>query len=109
MPGGAQQGGQDGAKWLRVVSSSQSAEGELHYIQIGDGGMGGGPGGGGSSVSTEVTEWVQKNGTAVKASEYGSASDSSSQDDQSSQNDQSTVYRLHPSDVTRRLSACQLA
>ncbi|MER5937872.1 glycosyltransferase family 39 protein [Streptomyces sp. NPDC001928] len=71
-------------------------KGELHYIQIGGGGMGGGPGGG-SSVSTEVTEWVQKNGTAVKESEYGGTSDSAS--DSSSQSSQSTVYRLDASDV----------
>ncbi|PAZ15313.1 hypothetical protein CLM62_14060 [Streptomyces sp. SA15] len=71
-------------------------KGELHYIQIGGGGMGGGPGGG-SDVSSEVTEWVQKNGTAVKESEYsaGASSDSAS----SSQSDQSTIYRLDASDV----------
>ncbi|MEY9991529.1 4-amino-4-deoxy-L-arabinose transferase-like glycosyltransferase [Streptomyces sp. V4I8] len=76
--------------------------GELHYIQIG-GGMGGGPGGG-SDVSSAVTEWVQKNGTAVKESEYSSASSSTtnpdSSSDSSSQTNQSTVYRLDPSDVS---------
>ncbi|MER7402457.1 glycosyltransferase family 39 protein [Streptomyces sp. NPDC000070] len=51
-------------------------KGELHYVQLG-GGMGGGPGGD-SSLSSEVTAWVQKHGTAVK----------------------STVYRLDPSDVS---------
>ncbi|WP_261989570.1 glycosyltransferase family 39 protein [Streptomyces sp. uw30] len=71
-------------------------KGELHYIQLGGGGMGGGPGGG-NSVSTEVTQWVQKNGTAVKESEYGGTSDSAS--DSSSQSSQSTVYRLDASDV----------
>jgi hypothetical protein len=65
-------------------------KGELHYIQLGGGGMGGGAGGG-SSLSSEVTEWVQKNGTAVKESEYGSAS---------SQSSTSTVYRLDASDVS---------
>lgn len=70
-------------------------KGELHYIQIGGGGMGGGPGGG-SDVSTEVTEWVQKNGTAVKESEYGGTAQSSSS---SSESNQSSVYRLDPSDV----------
>lgn len=120
---------QDGAKWLLAVSSSQSAaqlilssgepvismwgwsgsdkamtlarlkelvkNGELHYIQIG----GGGPGGG-STVSSEVTAWVQKNGTAVKESEYSSSSSSASSSSSSSQNNQSTVYRLDPSDVS---------
>nr|WP_128428996.1 glycosyltransferase family 39 protein [Streptomyces cyaneus] len=76
-------------------------KGELHYVQIGGGGMGGGPGGG-SSVSSEVTEWVQKNGTAVKESEYSSASssDTDSNSSNSSQSNQSTVYRLDPSDVS---------
>ncbi|MEU6303197.1 ArnT family glycosyltransferase [Streptomyces chartreusis] len=78
-------------------------KGELHYVQIGGGGMGGGPGGGGD-VSTEVTEWVQKNGTAVKESEYGATTgsdtaQSSSSSSSSSQSNQSTVYRLDPSDV----------
>ncbi|MCL8012860.1 glycosyltransferase family 39 protein [Streptomyces sp. AS02] len=78
-------------------------KGELHYIQLG-GGMGGGPGG--SSVSSEVTEWVQKNGTAVKESDYSSTSgtstnsDSSSSSSNSSQSNQSTIYRLDPSDVS---------
>jgi 4-amino-4-deoxy-L-arabinose transferase-like glycosyltransferase len=79
--------------------------GKLHYIQLG-GGMGGGPGGG-SSLSTEVTEWVQKNGTAVKESEYSSNSTSStsgssaSSDSSGSSNSSntSTVYRLDASDV----------
>ncbi|MFG2553016.1 ArnT family glycosyltransferase [Streptomyces sp. NPDC048581] len=89
-------------------------KGELHYIQIGGGGMGGGPGGG-SSVSSEVTEWVQKNATAVKESDYSSTSSSTtnsasgsssttnsdSGSDNSSQNNQSsTIYRLDPSDLT---------
>ncbi|MGW5466969.1 ArnT family glycosyltransferase [Streptomyces chartreusis] len=75
-------------------------KGELHYIQLG-GGMGGGPGRGGD-VSTEVTEWVQKNGTAVKESEYGGTAQSSSSSSSSSspsESNQSTVYRLDPSDV----------
>ncbi|MDQ0760992.1 glycosyltransferase family 39 protein [Streptomyces canus] len=114
---------QDGAKWLLAVSNSQSAgqlilsthkpvismwgftgtdqamtlarlkelvkKGELHYIQLGGGGMGGN-----SSLSQEITSWVQKNGTAVKESAYstskGSASDTNT----------STVYRLDPSDVS---------
>jgi hypothetical protein len=71
-------------------------KGELHYIQIG----GGGPGGG-NSVSSEVTEWVQKNGTAVQESEYSSTSDSGSDSDtdSSSQTNQSSIYRLDPSDA----------
>ncbi|MCF1599165.1 hypothetical protein L0P92_37270, partial [Streptomyces muensis] len=77
--------------------------GELHYIQLGGGGMGGGPGGG-STVSSEVTAWVQKNGTAVKESDYSSGSSStsptSSSSSSSSQSNQSTVYRLDPSDVS---------
>lgn len=77
-------------------------KGELHYIQLGGGGMGGGPGGG-SDVSSEVTQWVQKNGTAVKESEYGSTSGSGSSSgsgaDTSSQSNQSAIYRLDPSDV----------
>ncbi|MFJ2236906.1 ArnT family glycosyltransferase [Streptomyces sp. NPDC087859] len=80
--------------------------GKLHYIQVGGGGMGGGPGGG-SGLSTEVTEWVQKNGTAVKESEYSSNSTSStsgssgSSDSSGSSNSSntSTVYRLDASDV----------
>ncbi|MGW1612319.1 ArnT family glycosyltransferase [Streptomyces sp. NPDC002285] len=74
-------------------------KGELHYIQLGGGGMGGGPGGG-SDVSSEVTQWVQKNGTAVKESEYGSTSTSGSGADTSSQSNQSTIYRVDPSDVS---------
>ncbi|MGW6734827.1 ArnT family glycosyltransferase [Streptomyces sp. NPDC055013] len=74
-------------------------KGELHYIQLGGGGMGGGPGGG-SDVSSEVTQWVQKNGTAVKESEYGSTSASGSAADTSAQSSQSTIYRLDPSDVS---------
>ncbi|MFF5984732.1 ArnT family glycosyltransferase [Streptomyces olindensis] len=64
-------------------------KGELHYVQLG-GGMGGGPGGG-STVSSEVTAWVQKHGTAVSAS--GSSA-------QSNQSNQSTIYRLDASDVS---------
>ncbi|MFJ8533274.1 glycosyltransferase family 39 protein [Streptomyces sp. NPDC093591] len=129
---------QDGAKWLLAVSNSQSAgqlilsthkpvismwgftgsdkamtlaklkelvkKGELHYIQLGGGGMGGN-----SSLNQEITAWVQKNGTAVKESEYSSNSSSksssstnssSSSPSSSSQNNQSTIYRLDPSDVS---------
>jgi 4-amino-4-deoxy-L-arabinose transferase-like glycosyltransferase len=72
--------------------------GELHYIQVGGGGMGGGPGGG-STLSSEVTEWVQKNGTAVKESDYSKSSTSGSSSS-SSQNSTSAIYRLDPSDVS---------
>ncbi|MFH9004660.1 ArnT family glycosyltransferase [Streptomyces afghaniensis] len=64
-------------------------KGELHYVQLG-GGMGGGPGGD-SSLSSEVTAWVQKHGTAVQ--------DSDSDSNSSPQSSQATVYRLDPSDV----------
>ncbi|MDQ1045770.1 glycosyltransferase family 39 protein [Streptomyces sp. V4I2] len=67
-------------------------KGELHYVQLGGGGMGGGVGD--SGVSSAVTAWVQENGTAVKESEYSSTTDSSS-----TQN-QSTIYRLDASDVS---------
>ncbi|MGW1268792.1 ArnT family glycosyltransferase [Streptomyces sp. NPDC002491] len=71
-------------------------KGELHYIQLGGGGRG--PGGGDNSLPAEITAWVQQNGTAVQASEYGatSASEASSGDGASTT---STVYRLDPSDV----------
>ncbi|MFJ3302536.1 ArnT family glycosyltransferase [Streptomyces sp. NPDC086549] len=88
-------------------------KGQLHYIQLG-GGMGGGPGGG-SSLSSEVTSWVKKHGTAVKESAYSKnttsnssaskssksskSSSSKSSSNSSSQSNQSTVYRLDPSDV----------
>ncbi|MEU4462775.1 glycosyltransferase family 39 protein [Streptomyces sp. NPDC024017] len=75
-------------------------KGELHYIQLG-GGMGGGPGGG-STVSSEVTAWVQKHGTAVKESDYSNSTsaDSASGSGSSSQSGQSVVYRLDASDVS---------
>ncbi|MFJ1736318.1 ArnT family glycosyltransferase [Streptomyces sp. NPDC088254] len=85
-------------------------KGELHYVQLG-GGMGGGPGGG-STASSEVTAWVQKNGTAVQESEYSSAaatqesasgdtSENANSSDSSSASDSnsSTIYRLDASDV----------
>ncbi|MFB7243198.1 ArnT family glycosyltransferase [Streptomyces populi] len=84
-------------------------KGELHYIQIGGGGMGGGMGGG-NSASSAVTAWVEKNGTAVKESEYdksassgststsGSGSASGSPSSNSGRS-ASTLYRLDPSDL----------
>ncbi|MFF8321107.1 ArnT family glycosyltransferase [Streptomyces bobili] len=123
---------QDGAKWLLAVSSSQSAaqlilssgepvismwgwsgsdnamtlarlkelvkNGELHYIQLGGGGMGGG-----STATSEVTEWVQKNGTAVKESDYSTSSSTTSDSTStptSTSTSESTVYRVDASDVT---------
>ncbi|MET7688894.1 glycosyltransferase family 39 protein [Streptomyces sp. NPDC005483] len=121
---------QDGAEWLLAVSNSQSAgqlilsthkpvismwgftgtdqamtltklkelvkKGELHYIQLGGGGMGGN-----SSLSQEITSWVQKNGTAVKESDYSGASKSggSASGTGSQTGTTSTVYRLDASDV----------
>ncbi|MFE0326884.1 ArnT family glycosyltransferase [Streptomyces sp. NPDC058960] len=70
-------------------------KGELHYIQLG-GGMGGGPGGGNNSLSSEVTSWVRKHGTAVKESAYSRTTTANS----SSGTSQSTLYRLDPSDVS---------
>ncbi|GGU74058.1 hypothetical protein GCM10010260_02350 [Streptomyces filipinensis] len=70
-------------------------KGELHHVQLG-GGMRGGPGGGGNSVSSEVTAWVKKHGTAVKESAYGKTPSSSS----SSSTSQPTLYRLDPSDAS---------
>lgn len=97
--------GSDQAMTLAKLKELVKA-GKLHYIQLGGGGMGGGPGGG-SSLSTEVTEWVQKNGTAVKESEYSSnstsstsgSSSSSDSSDSSNSSNTSTVYRLDASDV----------
>ncbi|MFE7858251.1 ArnT family glycosyltransferase [Streptomyces sp. NPDC057403] len=74
-------------------------KGELHYVQIG-GGMGGGMGGpgGGNSVSTAVSNWVKKHGTAVKESAYSKSSASSSTSATSGTNS-SSLYRLDPSDA----------
>ncbi|MEV7733436.1 glycosyltransferase family 39 protein [Streptomyces sp. NPDC088921] len=121
---------QDGAKWLLAVSNSQSAgqlilsthkpvismwgftgtdkamtlarlkelvkKGELHYIQLGGGGMGGN-----SSLNQQITNWVQKNGTAVKESDYSTSKSSTSDTSTatSTSTSTSTVYRLDPSDV----------
>jgi 4-amino-4-deoxy-L-arabinose transferase-like glycosyltransferase len=81
-------------------------KGELHYIQLGNGG---GPGGGGNSLLSEITTWVQKNGTAVKESEYSPTSTSEAGSETGSEADTSntsntsntsTVYRLDASDVS---------
>jgi hypothetical protein len=75
-------------------------KGELHYIQVGGGGMGGDMGGG-NSASSAVTAWVQKNATAVKESEYSKTTTSESGSSSEAQNGQSTstLYRLDPSDL----------
>lgn len=74
-------------------------KGELHYVQVGGGGMGGGPGGG-SGVASEVTQWVREHGTAVEASAYGGVSQSTSGSDADDGADNaSSVYRLDPADV----------
>ncbi|MFI7399143.1 ArnT family glycosyltransferase [Streptomyces sp. NPDC049541] len=79
-------------------------KGELHYIQIGSGGMGGGPGGG-NNLSTEVSNWVQQHGTAVKESAYSKSSTSNAtpntnSSSSSSRSSSSSLYRLDPSDVS---------
>ncbi|MFJ8943238.1 ArnT family glycosyltransferase [Streptomyces sp. NPDC102395] len=98
-------------------------KGELHYVQLGgDGGAparanssvgeGGGPGGG-STASSEVSAWVQKNGTAVQESEFSSAAatqksasgdtseNANSSDSRSDSNsNSSTIYRLDASDMS---------
>ncbi|MER6737550.1 glycosyltransferase family 39 protein [Streptomyces puniciscabiei] len=68
-------------------------KGELHYVQLGGGMMGGGPGGTNNSVSSQVTAWVKKHGTKVKQSAYSKTSSAAST------TGQSTIYRLDPSDV----------
>ncbi|MCD9872194.1 ArnT family glycosyltransferase [Streptomyces guryensis] len=76
-------------------------KGELHYIQIGSGGMGGGPGGG-NTLSTAVSNWVKQHGTAVKESSYSKSSTSNSNSkssSSSSRSSSSSLYRLDPSDV----------
>ncbi|MET9405435.1 glycosyltransferase family 39 protein [Streptomyces sp. NPDC002935] len=91
-------------------------KGELHYIQLG-GGMGGGMGGN-NTLNSQITAWVEKNGTAVKESAYdkSAASDSTSESGsasgagsdsgsssgsgaQGSGQSASTLYRLDTSDV----------
>ncbi|MEU8968553.1 glycosyltransferase family 39 protein [Streptomyces monashensis] len=82
-------------------------KGELHYIQLGGGMMGGGLGGATNSVSSEVTAWVKKHGTLVKESAYSKTAGSSATSSKSkstsgttSQSNTSTVYRLDASDVS---------
>jgi 4-amino-4-deoxy-L-arabinose transferase-like glycosyltransferase len=72
--------------------------GELHYIQLSDGGGSGGMGGS-STLSTSVTAWVKKHGTAVKESAYSGSSATASDSSSSSSSSSSTVYRLDASDV----------
>jgi 4-amino-4-deoxy-L-arabinose transferase-like glycosyltransferase len=75
-------------------------KGELHYIQLGGGGMGGN-----SSLNQEITAWVEKNATAVKESAYNKSattesSESSKTSESNSSSSTSTLYRLDPSDVS---------
>lgn len=74
-------------------------KGELHYIQLGGGGMGGN-----SALNTEITAWVKKNATAVKESAYDKSastegSSGSTGSSSSTTTTTSTIYRLDPSDV----------
>ncbi|MGQ3549769.1 ArnT family glycosyltransferase [Streptomyces rochei] len=77
-------------------------KGELHYVQVGGGMVGG------SGAGSEVTQWVRKHGTAVEASAYGASSTSDSSrvgsgaDSGSGSGAESAsgLYRLDPSDVT---------
>ncbi|MGY4980005.1 glycosyltransferase family 39 protein [Streptomyces sp. 900105755] len=100
--------GQDNAMTVAKLKELVKA-GKLHYVQLG-GGFGGGQGGT-DSLSSQVTSWVEKNGTAVKESEYsksssssssstGSSSNSSSGSTSSTQSTTSSLYRLDPSDVS---------
>lgn len=68
--------------------------GKLHYIQVGSGGMGMG---GDNTLSSAVTSWVEKHGTAVKESAYSKSTSSSAKT--STRSSTSTLYRLDPSDV----------
>jgi 4-amino-4-deoxy-L-arabinose transferase-like glycosyltransferase len=52
------------------------AEGKLHYVLIGAGGIGG-FGGGAAGTASSVNSWVEQNCTAVPASAYGSSAASS--------------------------------
>ncbi|MGY5047227.1 ArnT family glycosyltransferase [Streptomyces sp. 900105755] len=95
--------GQDNAMTVAKLKELVTA-GKLHYIQLG-GGFGGGMGGGTDSLSSQVTSWVEKNGTAVKESEYNKSPTSSSGSSSSSSSSTtrsitSTLYRLDPSDVS---------
>ncbi|MFB7682015.1 ArnT family glycosyltransferase [Streptomyces rochei] len=77
-------------------------KGELHYVQVGGGMVGG------SGAGSEVTQWVREHGTAVEASAYGASSMSDSSavgsgaDSGSGSGAESAsgLYRLDPSDVT---------
>jgi hypothetical protein len=52
------------------------AEGKLHYVLIGAGGIGG-FGGGAAGTASSVNSWVEQNCTAVPASAYGGSAASS--------------------------------
>ncbi|GAA0462068.1 ArnT family glycosyltransferase [Streptomyces olivaceiscleroticus] len=86
--------GSDRAMTVATLKSLVKA-GKLHYVLVG-GGTGGGPGGG-NSLSTEVNAWVEKHGTAVKASAYGGKTSGSSE---SANSNSQTLYRLDAADVS---------
>ncbi|MET9499712.1 glycosyltransferase family 39 protein [Streptomyces sp. NPDC006552] len=83
------------AKLKKLVES-----GQLHYIQVGEGGMGGGRGGG-DDASAAVTAWVKKHGTAVKESTYSKTASAGSDEESgaSASSGSASVYRLDASDV----------
>jgi 4-amino-4-deoxy-L-arabinose transferase-like glycosyltransferase len=93
--------GTDNAMTLDKLKELVS-DGSLHYIQLG--GRTGSATGTTNSLSTEVTAWVQQNGTPVPSSDYdtspaaGSTSSSQSGTDSGTQ-PAATLYRLDPSDV----------
>ncbi|MFJ9346751.1 ArnT family glycosyltransferase [Streptomyces sp. NPDC101237] len=80
--------GSDGAMTVARLKELVKA-GELHYIQVGGGGMGMG---GGNTLSSAVTSWVRKHGTAVRESAYSKSTSTTA-------SSASTLYRLDPSDV----------
>jgi 4-amino-4-deoxy-L-arabinose transferase-like glycosyltransferase len=74
--------GSDAAMTLAKLKSLVKS-GTLHYVMVSSEG--------GRGTSSEITAWVEKHGTAVKASAYSSGSSASSSG--------SGLYRLDPSDV----------
>lgn len=63
-------GGFSGSDPILTVDSLKALveKGDVKYFLLGGGGMGGGPGGG----SSEVTQWIIKNGKEIPASDYSS-------------------------------------
>jgi 4-amino-4-deoxy-L-arabinose transferase-like glycosyltransferase len=77
--------GSDNAMTLAKLKAMVKT-GKLHYVIV--------SGEGGRGTGSEITSWIQKHGTAVKASAYSSGSSSSS-----SSSSSGGLYRLDPSDV----------